>query len=90
MGIVVQRSRYWLVTINNPLNHGFDRKRIKTIIEDGASVRYYCISDEVGKEGTPHVHFYVYFENAVSFKTMQNKFLCFDSDGNKKTCAHID
>lgn len=77
----VERSRYWLFTINNPLEHGFSRDKIKEILEKGAELRYYCISDEVGKEGTPHTHFYVYWVNQVDFKTASNKF-------NGK--AHID
>lgn len=77
----VARSRYWLFTINNPLDHGYDRDKIKSVLESGAKLRYYCISDEIGEQGTPHVHFYVYWENPVFFETARLKF-------NGK--AHVD
>ena len=51
-------SRYWMVEINNPLEHGFDRETILNILNNGAKMKYYCISDEVGEQGTPHVHIF--------------------------------
>ena len=38
------RSRKWLITINNPLAHGFDHARIKAAVLDLPSVVYWCMS----------------------------------------------
>lgn len=74
------RSRKWQITINNPLDHGFTRDKIKKILER-KKVQYYCISDEIGEQGTPHVHIYVVWENDCEFNTLIKKF-------NKK--AHVE
>ena len=83
-------SRSWLCTINNPLDHGFDRSRIKDVLDKGAKLRYYCISDEVGEKGTPHVHFFVIWDAPMRFKTLQNKFVSVNENGEEKSCVHID
>lgn len=44
------RSRKWLITINNPLEHGFDHARIKAAVLDLPSVVYWCMCDEQGDE----------------------------------------
>ena len=44
------RSRKWLITINNPLEHGFDHARIKAAVFDLPSVVYWCMCDEQGDE----------------------------------------
>lgn len=43
-------SRKWLITINNPLEHGFDHARIKAAVLDLPSVVYWCMCDEQGDE----------------------------------------
>lgn len=75
------RNRNYLLTINNPLNHGMDRD---TLIEmcDSLQPEYFCMSDEVGgEENTPHTHIYISFENARSFESIRKHF---------KGFAHID
>ncbi len=67
-------SRKYLLTINNPLDHGFTHDTIKKLLSEFASVVYWCMCDETGAEGTPHTHIYVIFENAVMFNTIQRKF----------------
>ena len=44
------RSRKWLITINNPIEHGFDHARIKAAVLDLPSVVYWCMCDEQGGE----------------------------------------
>ena len=46
----VQRNAYQL-TINNPLEYGFDHLTIKkTLVENFTTLRYFCMADEIGKE----------------------------------------
>lgn len=74
-------SRFWLLTFNNPQEHAIDYDHIISILESGAKLRYYCMSQEIGlNEHTPHIHLYVYFQDNVRFKTIKNKF----------PSAHID
>ena len=68
-----QRNAYQL-TINNPLDYGFDHLTIKkTLVENFTTLRYFCMADEIGKEGTPHTHLYVYFNSRVRFSTVKDR-----------------
>lgn len=70
----VQRHAFQL-TINNPLEYGFDHLNIKkTLIEGFTTLRYFCMADEIGKGGTPHTHIYVCFYSRVRFSTIKKKF----------------
>lgn len=44
------RSRKWLITINNPTEHGFDHARIKAAVLDLPGILYWCLCDEQGDE----------------------------------------
>lgn len=66
--------RKYQLTINNPLTHGFAHDGIKQILESFPGLDYWCMCDEVGKEGTPHTHVYLLFRNAVMFTTLQKRF----------------
>ena len=44
------QSRKWLITINNPLEHGFDHARIKAAVNDLPALLYWCMCDEKGDE----------------------------------------
>lgn len=71
----------FLLTINNPMDHGIDHTEIKKcLIENFTTVEYFCMSDEVGEKGTPHIHLYVYFNSRVRFSTVKKYF----------PSAHID
>lgn len=75
------RSRKWLLTINNPSDHGINHDTIKGIMQGLASVTYFCMADEVGLEdNTPHTHIYIHAKNAIRFSTVKNAF----------PAAHID
>lgn len=63
------------LTINNPIDHGFDHERIKEELGKMKSCTYYIMCDEVGgKDGTYHTHIYVVFKSPVRFSTIKNRF----------------
>ena len=63
--MAVATSRKWLITINNPIEHGFDHARIKAAILDLPNVLYWCMCDEQGDEcETLHTHVYLVALNA--------------------------
>lgn len=67
-------SRKWQITINNPIEKGYTHEIIKERIKEMKSVIYWCMSDEVGENGTYHTHIYIAGCNAMRFSTVQNKF----------------
>lgn len=69
-----ESSRKFLLTINNPIDHGYTHERIKTILNEFPSLCYCCMCDEVGEQETPHTHVYVVFNNSVMFDTLHKKF----------------
>lgn len=70
---MTKRCRKWQITINNPLKHNFSRERLLGIART-TSPQYFCICDEIGELGTPHTHLFLFFNNARSFKSIQNAF----------------
>lgn len=68
------RSRKWQITINNPIEKGFTHEYIIDTIREFKSVIYYCMSDEVGEQGTFHTHIYIACSNAIRFSSLLNKF----------------
>ena len=75
------RSRKWLITINNPLEHGFDHARIKAAVLDLPSVVYWCMCDEQGDEcETLHTHVFVVCENQVTNLQIDARFPSFHRD----------
>lgn len=69
-----ESSRKYQMTINNPITLGFNHDSIKQILSGFPGLVYWCMCDEVGKEGTPHTHVYVVFSNAVMFNTLHKRF----------------
>lgn len=67
-------SRKFQLTINNPLAHGFDHERIKSLLSEFPGIVYWCMCDEIGVQGTPHTHVYAVFRNSVKFDTMHRRF----------------
>lgn len=68
------KSRKWQITINNPQEKGFSHDFIKKQLEQMKSVIYWCLSDEIGQEGTYHTHIFIACSSAVRFSTVRNKF----------------
>lgn len=70
----VQRYAFQL-TINNALDYGFDHHNIKgTIINNFTTIKYFCMADEIGENGTPHTHIYVCFSSRVRWSTLKKHF----------------
>jgi hypothetical protein len=69
-----EQSRKFQGTINNPIDKGYTHEKILKNIETLKNIIYWCISDEVGEEGTYHTHFYVAAKNGIRFKTLKNLF----------------
>lgn len=65
------RSRKYLLTINNPIEHNFAHETIKDVLIKSKPI-YFCLCDEKGK--TYHTHIFVCYENAVYFSTMKKRF----------------
>lgn len=69
-----RKSKRFMLTINNPVEHGFDHQTIKDSLGD-LYLKYWCMADEVGgEEHTPHTHIYMVGANAIRFSTIKNKF----------------
>ena len=68
------RSRKWQLTINNPIDKGFTHKKIKELLSEFSSLKYWCMSDEIGENGTFHTHIYFYLDSASRFSTVKNRF----------------
>jgi hypothetical protein len=50
----------YLLTINNHIEHGLTREKVIEIIEKYFRCQYYCLSEEIGEQGTPHMHIFLY------------------------------
>ena len=68
------QSRKWQITINNPLDHDMQHDAIKEIMKEFASAVYWCMCDEIGKEGTYHTHLYFVCRGGVNFSTVKKRF----------------
>lgn len=66
--------RKYLITINNPADHGITHDTIKGVISSFANITYWCMCDEIGEQGTYHTHVYLCSPNAIQFTTLQQRF----------------
>ena len=74
MADTIQQSRKWLLTLENRLEHGFDRERILQQLSL-FSLDYFCLCDEIGgKTGTFHTHIFLYSHSPTRFTTVQRRF----------------
>ena len=85
--IIDTQTRKWLLTINNPVDKGYSHDKIKDIISNMSNVLYYCLSDEIGEQGTYHTHLFICFASARKFSTMKNAFSGAHFDVAKGTCS---
>jgi len=67
-------SRKWQITINNPAQKGFTHEYIRELLATFKSLVYWCMSDEIGEEGTYHTHIFGAFSSCVRFSTIKKKF----------------
>ena len=68
------QSRKWLLTFNNPADHGYQQDAIVEQLETFASVLYWCMCDEIGSEGTYHTHLYIAFKTPRMHTVIENAF----------------
>lgn len=69
------RSRKWLLTINNPAEHGYTHEFIKDSLAAFKAVKYWCMCDEVGgKNAVYHTHLFIMGSNPIKFSTVKNRF----------------
>jgi len=66
------QSRKWQITINNPIEKGFDHTKIKGVLSELKSLQYCVMADEAGQ--THHTHIYIVCSSALRFSTLKNKF----------------
>jgi len=66
------QSRKWVLTINNPAEHGFTHDKIKEALGNMKPVIYYCMADEQGE--TYHTHLYIHNKTPVRFSTVKKAF----------------
>lgn len=71
----VMRSREWLLTINNPIEHGFSHEYIREAMTNFSSCLYWYMCDEVGDEcETLYTHLYAVFNNPVPHTQLDKHF----------------
>lgn len=80
------RSRKWLLTINNPSDKGLSHEAIKVVLGGMESIEYWCMCDEIGKDGTHHTHVFLKGRNAYFFSAMKKRFPTAHIDQSKATC----
>ena len=69
------RSRKWLLTINNPAEHGYSHEYIRSALASFKAVKYWCMCDEVGgKNSVYHTHLFIMGNNGILFATVKKKF----------------
>lgn len=68
------RSRKWQLTINNPTEKGYTHDRLKELLDGLPKIIYWCMSDEIGENGTYHTHVYFALGDAIRFSTIQKIF----------------
>ena len=73
------QSRKWLLTINNPQDHGMSHDEIIDRAQK-FNPDYMCLADEIGEEGTYHTHLFLYSSSPMRFGTVKKRF----------PTAHID
>lgn len=67
------QSRKFLGTLNNPKDWGYDQDKVIRLLSELAGCRYIAIAEEIGaQEHTPHMHFFVVYQNPKAKSTMCN------------------
>jgi len=64
----------WQLTINNNRDKGFTPEQVKLKLNSLKSLVYMCLAEEVGEEGTPHLHAFAVFTSNKRFSTLQRLF----------------
>lgn len=68
-------KRKWIMTINNPKNHGMTHEVLREKLMSIKNIKYWCMCDEIGlKTHTYHTHVFIYRDTALSFQYLKNLF----------------
>ena len=67
------KSRKYQLTINNPHEFNISHETINNTMRE-ISCEYYCLCDEIGKEGTLHTHIFFSCKNAIRFSRVKKLF----------------
>lgn len=68
------QNRKWQLTINNPVDKGLGHEEIREILTKWKGLKYWCMCDEVGLEGTYHTHIYILGKSPIPFIGVKRKF----------------
>lgn len=73
---VKEQSRKWLLTINNPVEHGFSHEEIKKKLSMIENLDYWVMCDEIGGQTKCyHTHLFIYRKkSAMKFSFMKQLF----------------
>ena len=84
-GVKDTQARKYLVTINNPNEKKppWTHERIRQELGKLKSVIYWCMSEEIGAEGTHHIHIFILSSSGIRFSTIRNRF---SGDAHIDTC----
>lgn len=73
-GIKDSQSNKYQLTINNPVDHGFNHDKIHEILRNNfKTLVYYCLADEKGS--CYHTHIFIVFSSRVRVSTIHRNFL---------------
>ena len=82
------QSNKYLLTINNPKEKGLSHEKIKELLLNLKTLKYFAMADEIGgKTQTYHTHLFLYFSSRVRFSTIQNIFPNVHIDKSKGTVS---
>lgn len=71
----LSECRKWNLTINNPIEKGWNHEKLNNTLQSIATILYFCLADEIGdEENTYHTHLYFVCKNPKSFNTVKNFF----------------
>ena len=76
----IQRQAF-LLTINNPQKYDMEHEKIKqNLVMNFPTLKFFCMADEIGEQGTYHTHVYIHFNSRVRIGKIKKYF----------PSAHID
>lgn len=69
------KCRKWMLTANNPEEHGWEYEKVIDILQGWRGLKYWCIGFERGVEDdVPHYHIYLLGNSQIYASTIHNKF----------------
>ncbi len=82
-----ERSRKWLLTINNPKEISYTHEFIRLQLLNIKNLDYFCMCDEIGiKSKTYHTHLFLYRQDAMRFNQIKKLFPSAHIDYCRGTC----